>query len=52
MLAEWVHPDIRGELGVADGDVSAHSLGEAFPGEIAEDGCCVDEDVSSVFGVA
>lgn len=51
VLPERVHPDIVWELGVTNGDVPAHSLREAFPREVSEDGCGVDEDVLAVLGV-
>lgn len=51
VLPEWVHPDVVLEFGVADGYVAGHSFGEAFAGEVSEDGGRVDEDVFAVFGV-
>lgn len=38
VLAEGVHPDVMGELGVTDGDVAGYAFGEAFAREVAEDG--------------
>lgn len=46
--AERVHPDVMGELGVADGYVPTDAFGETFSGEVAEDGSGVDEDVGAV----
>lgn len=42
MPPERVHPNIVRELGIADGDVAAHALGEALPSKIPEDSCSVD----------
>jgi hypothetical protein len=48
VLPKRVHPDVLWEFGITYGNMPAHSLGEAFAGEIAEDGGSVDKDVAAV----
>lgn len=49
MFPKGVHPDVMWEFGISDGNVTRHSFCETFAGEITEDSCCVDEDVTTFF---
>jgi hypothetical protein len=48
VLSERVHPDCIWEFRVPNTDVPAHTLSETLAGKVAEDSCCMDEDVSSL----